>query len=149
MTLGPGNMDVFPQIFFFYSYWPTFVFQLFSLRSFCLRHDSKLRFLSVMTLLHIFSGIFWSLRNDYFYISAILPTSNINCLFYWYYLSSSRKRLNMTSITYLYEMQYKSLSVCWRIFISQASIPAFHIWTFWLFVYHDFEIYFCLVFLVF
>lgn len=45
---------------------PTFVFQLFSLRTFCLRHDSKLRSLSVMTLLHIFSWLF-SLESEYYY----------------------------------------------------------------------------------
>lgn len=72
------------QGFLFASFGPTFVFQLFSLRTLCLRHDSKLRFLFVMTLLHIFSGICWSW-------SAILPPSNINCLLYWYYLRSSRK----------------------------------------------------------
>lgn len=91
----------------FASFGPTFVFQLFSLRTLCLRHDSKLRFLFVTTLLHIFSGICWSW-------SAILPPSNINCLLYWYYLRSSRK---YSSLTPLYAMLYQSL----RIFISQVS----------------------------
>lgn len=75
MTLGPRNMDVFPpEIFFINSFWPTFVFQLFSLRTFSLKHDSKLHFLSVVTL----QLIFRYLLEFELYISTIFANIKYN-----------------------------------------------------------------------
>lgn len=103
----PRNINVFcffPDVFA--SFGPTFVFQLFSLRTLCLRHDSKLRFLFVTTLLHIFSGICWSWR-------AILPPSNINCLLYWYYWYTQVLHLCMPCYIKAWEFLFhKSVALC-------------------------------------
>lgn len=77
----PFYMTTKRQAFFFFficvftSFRPTLVFQLFSLRTLCLRHDSKLSSPFVMTQQCFLSGIFWR-------CSTILPLSSKNCLFY-------------------------------------------------------------------
>lgn len=129
MTLGPRNIDFFPPDCLVLSGLHLF-FSCFLKGLFCLWHDSELRFLSVMTLLHVFSGVWWSWRNDYFHISTIFPTSNVYCLFYffcaglWVVLLSEqlKKMMNMLYIFVWHVSKLVSVTEKKKLFHKSVSL---------------------------